>query len=67
MVPNRLDEAVSRFKRALSLDPRFAPAQYHLSLVYWIEDDEDRSIPYLQTAAALEPENGAYTGNSAEH
>src|SRR4030095_8905533 len=37
VVLNRRDDAKDRFGRAITLDPRFAPAHYHLAVVYWLE------------------------------
>src|SRR5580704_903362 len=54
-VLNRRDEAVSRFKRAIELDPRYAPAHFHLGVAFWLAEDQAHSIPELDTAAALDP------------
>src|SRR4051794_5443214 len=32
----RTDEAKSRFERAIELQPGYAPAHYHLGVLYWI-------------------------------
>src|SRR5258707_15892041 len=58
-VLNRRSEAMEHFNRAVDLDPRFAPAHFHLGVALWIEQDPARSILQLQTAVDLEPENGA--------
>jgi superkiller protein 3 len=55
-VLQRNAEAKTHFARAIELDPRYASAQFHLGVVYWLEKDPDRAIPLLQTAAALAPE-----------
>src|SRR5215471_14174655 len=60
VVLNRRADAKERFERAIALDSRFAPAHYHLGVLYWLEQAPSRSIPELQTAAALAPENFEY-------
>ena len=43
--------AKGRFERAIQLQPDYAPAQYHLGVLYWIEENPNEAIPLL--AAAL--------------
>jgi tetratricopeptide (TPR) repeat protein len=59
-VLSRREEAIQSFQQALDLDPKFAPAQYHLGVAYWLEKNPGLSIPHLQSAAALEPGNFEY-------
>ena len=59
-VLNRRDEAIQSFQRAIDLDPKFAPAQYHLGAAYWLGKIARLSIPHLQSAAALDPGNFEY-------
>src|SRR5438094_591248 len=57
---NRLDEALQHFQYALAIDAGFAPAQYHLGVAYWLRGDAAESIPHLQSAVGLAPENFEY-------
>src|SRR5450759_1450419 len=59
-VLNRPGEEIEHFKRSLSLDPRFAPAHYHLGVALWLAEDRLGSIPELRAAAGLDPNNAAY-------
>src|SRR5262245_4498842 len=60
VVLNRRDEAMRSFERAIELDPKFAPAHYHLGVAYWLQQDPGHSIPRLQTAVAFDRENFDY-------
>src|SRR5258706_15703190 len=46
-VLNRREEANRPFKRAIGIDPSFAPAPYHLGVAFWMEQDPPDSIPSL--------------------
>src|SRR5579863_7372842 len=38
-VLNRRPEALEHFKQAIELDPKFAPAHFHLGVALWLEQD----------------------------
>src|SRR5580692_7656486 len=54
-VLKRNPEAKPHFERAIQMEPGYAPAQYHLGVLSWLEKDPNRAIPLLQTAVALAP------------
>src|SRR5437016_370822 len=60
VVLNRRDEALQHFERAIALEAQFAPAHYHLGVAYWLQQDPTRSIPQLQAAVELDPQNFDY-------
>ncbi|MEJ2448387.1 MAG: tetratricopeptide repeat protein [Anaerolineales bacterium] len=45
--------AVKLFQQALTVDPGYAPAYYHLGIIYSAREDQDRAVYYLQQAVAL--------------
>src|SRR5215472_923029 len=65
-VLNRRAEAIAHFQRAIDLDARFAPAQYHLGAAWFLDGNMAQSIPHLQTAAALDPGNPTYRSKFGE-
>ena len=48
MAKGRMDEAISRFKRALQIKPDFAPAKNNLGTAYLAKGDFDRAIPIFE-------------------
>ncbi len=52
--------AVKLFLKALELDPAYAPAYYHLGIVYSAQDDRTRAQYYLQQAV-IHSDNPALT------
>jgi tetratricopeptide (TPR) repeat protein len=56
-VLNRREEASQRFERSLELNPKFAPAHYHLGVACWIEQRPEQAIAHLESAVALDPGN----------
>src|SRR5450432_1788797 len=55
-VINHQTEAVERFEKAISTNPGYAPAHYHLGVALWLKEDPNRSIPHLIEAVRLAPE-----------
>ena len=59
----RLDEAASRFERALGLSPGFAPAHYNLGLIHAERRQLDEAAERFRRAIASDPAHaGAHTG-----
>src|ERR1019366_6964395 len=54
-VLQRSPEAKPHFERAIELDPGFAPAHFHLGVLYWLEKDPNHAIPLLPTACRPAP------------
>ena len=54
---NRLDEAVSAFRRVLAIDPRDAGANINLAQVYLQQRDMAQAIALFREATAAEPFN----------
>lgn len=52
----RLDEAAGAFDRALSLDPRYAPAHNGLGAVLRRQGQLDRAVAHLEEARRLSPD-----------
>jgi eukaryotic-like serine/threonine-protein kinase len=64
-VLGRHDEAIPRFRAALALDARYAPAHFHLGVALWLKRDPDGAIPALQQAVRLQPANAEYRARLA--
>jgi len=45
--------AVKLFQQALTVDPGYAPAYYHLGIIYSAREDQEEAVYYLQQAVAL--------------
>jgi len=52
----RREEAATRYRRAIELDPQLAMARYNLSLVLSAQGDEDGAIAQLRRAIAMKPD-----------
>src|SRR5689334_11301854 len=59
-VLNRGPEARAAFERAIALDPKFAPAHYHLGVAYWLAQDPTRAIAELEAAVSIDPKSFDY-------
>jgi Flp pilus assembly protein TadD len=44
--------AIKLFQQALELDPEYAPAYYHLGIIYSAHDSREQAAYYLQQAVA---------------
>jgi tetratricopeptide (TPR) repeat protein len=52
--------AIRLYQQALELDPAYAPAFYHLGILYSVQEEEDLAVYYLSQAVAFS-ENPALT------
>src|ERR1017187_5347662 len=59
-VLNRSPEAKPHFERAIELEPGFAPAQFHLGVLYCLPKRPNHAIPLLQAACRLAPSVSDY-------
>ncbi len=53
-------DSLDHFRNAISLDPAFAPAHYHLGVALWNGEDRQNSLAELQQAAKLAPSTFDY-------
>ncbi len=56
----RLDEAANDFRRAVVLDPNFAPAHFHLGAVSLLQGDPATAVEQSRIARDQAPANAAY-------
>ncbi len=56
----RTREAQQRFERAIEFQPDYAPALYHLGVLYWIANDPNSAIPLLERAVRAAPDQFDY-------
>src|SRR5437867_2813456 len=49
-VLGRKDEALGHFESALSLQPRYAPAAFHLGVALWLKSPSGQALQYLRQA-----------------
>ena len=54
------EDARDHFERALSIDPNFAAAHFHLGVAYWLMKDPGRALPELERAAQIVPTSFEY-------
>src|SRR3974390_1919222 len=54
-VLKRNGEAKQHFERAIQLQPDYAPASFHLGVLYWLEQDPNIAIPLLESAVPDPP------------
>src|SRR4051794_26425114 len=59
-VLHRPADAKQAFHQAIQLDPRFAPAHYHLGVALWLEQQYTDGLAALQAAARLAPKVAEY-------
>src|SRR4051794_6737518 len=52
-VQGRQADALLYFEAAIRLNPRYAPAHYHLGVALWLRRDAERAIPAMREAARL--------------
>ncbi|MCC6539422.1 MAG: tetratricopeptide repeat protein [Bryobacterales bacterium] len=64
-VLGRRDEAILRFRAALALNPRYAPAHYHLGVALWLKPDSAHAIRSLQEAVRWDTANAEYRSRLA--
>ena len=59
-VQGRQTQAIPHFEHAIRLNPRYAPAHYHLGVARWLLKDADRAIRAMREAAKIDPLNFEY-------
>jgi protein O-GlcNAc transferase len=52
--------AHEHFKQAISIDPGYAPAHYHLGAADWLADEKQEAIRELEIAVHLKPATSEY-------
>jgi protein O-GlcNAc transferase len=53
-------QALQYFEKAISINPNFAGAHFHLGVALWQSNDREHGLPELQAAARLEPRSFDY-------
>jgi tetratricopeptide (TPR) repeat protein len=53
--PATMDEAISSYKRVLTLDPNYAPAHINLGTLYYNQSDYDRAETHYRKAIECDP------------
>ena len=59
-VQGRQSEAISHFEHAIRLNPRYAPAHYHLGVARWLLKDAGPAILAMREAAKIDSLNLEY-------
>ena len=50
----KLEDAVTAYQQAITLDPNLAPAHYNLACIYSLKNEQTPAIKWLQKAIALD-------------